>query len=89
VRFAVAVGIGRAFRFLLEGFIAVRYGERAKEVLARNYPAVGLGVAVLIVAVFVIRNLLKRRRGKIGAGGRGPGAGEEHRAGGKSLSEEG
>ena len=62
-RFAVAVAAGRAFRFFLEGFLAVRYGEQAKELLARNYPAVGLGLAALIVAAFVVRGLL-RRRGK-------------------------
>ena len=62
VRFAAAVAVGRAFRFFLEGFLAVRYGERAKEVLAQNYPAVGLGVAVLVVIVFVLRGLLKRKK---------------------------
>ena len=62
VRFAAAVAVGRAFRFFLEGFLAVRYGEQAKEVLARNYPAVGLGVAALVVAVFVVRGLFKRRQ---------------------------
>jgi membrane protein YqaA with SNARE-associated domain len=61
VRFAAAVAVGRAFRFFLEGFLAVRYGERAKEVLAQNYPAVGLGVAALVVVVFVVRGLLKRK----------------------------
>ena len=67
-RFALAVGLGRAFRFFLEGFIAVRYGERAKEVLAANYPAVGVSVAALIIVGFVIRNLLKRRKGVAEAG---------------------
>jgi membrane protein YqaA with SNARE-associated domain len=62
-RFAVAVAAGRAFRFFLEGYLAVRYGERAKELLAENYTAVGLGLAALLVAVFVVRGLL-RRRGK-------------------------
>jgi membrane protein YqaA with SNARE-associated domain len=60
-RFAIAVAIGRAFRFFLEGFLAVRYGEQAKELLAKNYPAVGLGLAALIVVVFVARGLLSRR----------------------------
>ena len=72
VRFAAAVAVGRAFRFFLEGFLAVRYGERAKEVLAQNYPAVGLGVAVLVVIIFVMRGLLKRKKG----GGRPAGVGE-------------
>ena len=62
VRFAAAVAVGRAFRFFLEGFLAVRYGERAKDLLAENYPAVGLGVAALVVVAFVLRSLLKRKR---------------------------
>lgn len=62
VRFALAVAAGRAVRFFLEGFIAVRYGERAQEVLARNFAAVGLGLAAVVVLFFVVRALLKRRR---------------------------
>jgi membrane protein YqaA with SNARE-associated domain len=61
LRFTIAVAAGRAFRFLLEGFLAVRYGERAKEVLAANYPAIGIGLAVLLILVFVIRGLLRRK----------------------------
>ncbi len=64
VRFALAVAAGRAFRFFLEGFIAVRYGDRAKEVLAENYPTVGLTVAGLLVVVFVVRAFLKRRKAR-------------------------
>ncbi|HWW76907.1 MAG TPA: VTT domain-containing protein [Pyrinomonadaceae bacterium] len=73
-RFVAAVAVGRAFRFLLEGFLAVKYGERAKEVLAANYPAVGLGVAALLVVIFVVRGLLKRK-GKA-AEGEGAAAGK-------------
>lgn len=61
-RFVLAVAAGRAFRFFLEGFLAVRYGERAKDLLAENYPLAGIGVAVLIVVVFVLRSWSKRRR---------------------------
>lgn len=74
VRFAMAVAIGRAFRFFLEGFLAVRYGERAGELLKQNYPAVGLGLAALIVVAFVARGLLKRK-GKKDGGGPGLSAG--------------
>jgi membrane protein YqaA with SNARE-associated domain len=63
LRFALAVAAGRAFRFFLEGFLAVRYGDRAKDLLAENYPAVGLGLAAVIVVVFVVRGLLRRRKG--------------------------
>jgi membrane protein YqaA with SNARE-associated domain len=60
VRFTIAIAGGRTFRYLLEGYIASRYGDRAEEILRHYYPAIGLGLAVLIVAVFVGRNLLKR-----------------------------
>jgi membrane protein YqaA with SNARE-associated domain len=60
VRFALAVAAGRAFRYTLIGYLAAHYGEHAKELLARYYPYVGLGLAVLLVAVFVLQNLLKK-----------------------------
>lgn len=59
VRFASAVAVGRAFRFLLEGYIATRYGDRAKDILAQYYPYIGIGLAVLVVLVFVGRNRMK------------------------------
>jgi membrane protein YqaA with SNARE-associated domain len=61
IRFAIAIFAGRLFRFLLEGYLAIRYGAQAKEVLARNYPWIGLGLAIAIIAFFVTRNLLKRK----------------------------
>jgi membrane protein YqaA with SNARE-associated domain len=60
-RFAIAVGVGRAFRYLLEGYFAAYYGDHAKELLSRYYPAIGIGVAVLIIAIFVARSLVKSR----------------------------
>jgi membrane protein YqaA with SNARE-associated domain len=59
-RFALAIIGGRLFRFLLEGYLAIRYGAQAKQVLAKYYPWIGLGLAVLILAFFVIRNTKKR-----------------------------
>lgn len=63
VRFAVAIGIGRAFRYLLEGYLAANYGDHAKELLAHYYPVIGISLAVLIVVFFVARNLLRKRSG--------------------------
>ncbi|HEX7177392.1 MAG TPA: VTT domain-containing protein [Pyrinomonadaceae bacterium] len=68
LRFALAVAAGRTVRFLLEGYLAVRYGEQAKQVLADNYPVVGLGLAALIVLVFLVRALLKKKREGAGGG---------------------
>lgn len=62
LRFTLAIIAGRMFRFLLEGYLAVRYGEQAKEVLTRYYPWIGLGVAIVIVVFFVMRN---RRKNKL------------------------
>lgn len=60
-RFMIAIVVGRAFRFLLEGFFAMRYGEQAKEILARYYPWIGLGV-VLIILIYVSSMSLRRHR---------------------------
>lgn len=60
-RFLVAIVVGRGFRFLLEGYFAVRYGAQAKMFLAKYYPWIGLGLAVMIIAVVVARSLWKRR----------------------------
>ena len=61
VRFMIAIVVGRAFRFLLEGYFAVRYGAEAKEILAKYYPWIGLGLVLAIVLVVVLKRILKRQ----------------------------
>src|SRR5437868_9222108 len=61
-RFATAIVVGRAFRYLLEGYLAAEYGERAKEILAHYYPVIGLGLAAAIVALFIGKTLVQRAR---------------------------
>jgi membrane protein YqaA with SNARE-associated domain len=61
LRFTIAIAVGRSFRYVLEAYLAARYGERATALLAQYYPAIGIGLAVLIIVVFVGRNLLRRR----------------------------
>ncbi|MGH9971670.1 MAG: YqaA family protein [Pyrinomonadaceae bacterium] len=65
-RFLVAIVVGRGFRFLLEGYFAIRYGAQAKLFLARYYPWIGLGLAVVIVAVFLVRGVWKRGPESVG-----------------------
>lgn len=60
-RFLVAIVVGRGFRFLLEGYFALRYGAQAKIFLAKYYPWIALGLAVMIVAGFLTRSLWKRK----------------------------
>ena len=59
-RFMIAVTVGRAFRFLLEGYFAVRYGAGAKLILAKYYPWIGVGLAVFILLVVGFRTLFRR-----------------------------
>jgi membrane protein YqaA with SNARE-associated domain len=59
LRFALAIAVGRAFRFLLEGYLAAYYGEQAKDLLARYYPVIGIGLAALIIAFAIGRSLLR------------------------------
>ena len=49
VRFMIAIVAGRAFRFLLEGYLAIRFGDEAKAILARYYPWIGLGLAFAVL----------------------------------------
>lgn len=60
LRFTMAIAAGRIFRYLLEGYLAARYGEQAKEILAHYYPAIGIGLAVAIISFFIVKNLMKR-----------------------------
>jgi uncharacterized membrane protein YdjX (TVP38/TMEM64 family) len=74
-RFLIAIIVGRGFRFLLEGYFAIRYGAQAKAVLARYYPWIGLVLAILVIVVFLTRGLLKRRSGSASAAEEGLEAG--------------
>ena len=60
MRFMLAIIAGRAFRFLLEGYFAVRYGAAAKEILAKYYPWIGLALVVAIVLFVFIRRWIGR-----------------------------
>lgn len=58
LRFMLAIIAGRAFRFVLEGYFAVRYGAQAKEILAKYYPWIGLGLVVVIVLFVLLKRLI-------------------------------
>ena len=60
LRFMLAIIVGRGFRFLLEGYFAVRYGAQAKEIIAKYYPWIGLGLVVGIVIFVLLRQKFKR-----------------------------
>ena len=62
LRFMLAIIAGRAFRFVLEGYFAVRYGTQAKEILARYYPWIGLALVTAILVIVFVKQRRKRPR---------------------------
>lgn len=68
MRFTLAVAGGRTFRYLLLGYLAASYGDEAKDLLARYYPAIGITLAVLIILFFVAKAVM-RQSGKGEASG--------------------
>ena len=67
LRFMLAIIAGRAFRFLLEGYFAVRYGGEAKEILAKYYPWIGLGLVVAIVTFVIVKRVMSRNQDEAAA----------------------
>ena len=61
-RFIIAVAAGRGFRYFLEGFLAVKYGEAAKDYMHQNYPYIALGVVALIFISALLYFLYRRNR---------------------------
>ena len=60
LRFMLAIVAGRAFRFLLEGYFAVRYGAEAKVILVKYYPWIGLGLVAAIVLFVIVKQRRKQ-----------------------------
>ena len=61
-KFIFAITTGRGFRYFLEGFLAVEYGEAAKEFMHKHYPYIALGVVALITIGFLSYLLYRRNR---------------------------
>ena len=49
-RFAIAITIGRAIRYFAEGYLAVRYGDRAIEYVHANGKTVSLAIVGVLLA---------------------------------------
>ena len=62
LRFVTAVAIGRGIRYFSEGLLAVWYGKQALQIVADNFPIVGLVLAALIVAGAIVYVYMRRRR---------------------------
>ena len=73
-RFGLAIVIGRGIRYFGQGYLAVRYGERAVEMVKANGTEAGIGLAVLAMAIGLIYYLVKRQRSQPRRSGKSPGS---------------
>ena len=63
VRFALAIGGGRGFRYFMEAWLAVRYGDQAIEFLKTNGRTMSIGLAIAVAIVGISYAVWRRRRG--------------------------
>jgi uncharacterized membrane protein YdjX (TVP38/TMEM64 family) len=62
-RFITAIFLGRAVRFLVEGWLAIRFGEDAARIIRQHGWKVLIAVAVLVLGLFAFNFLRARSSG--------------------------
>jgi membrane protein YqaA with SNARE-associated domain len=73
-RFGVAIVIGRGLRYFGQGYLAVRYGEQAVEMMKSHGSEVGIGLAVLALVVGALYYFVMRQRSQPSRAGKSPGS---------------
>jgi membrane protein YqaA with SNARE-associated domain len=61
-KFILAVTLGRGLRYFFEGYLAVEYGERARDYMHENYPYIALALGLAVVFGFLVFYLIRRSR---------------------------
>ena len=64
LQFVAAVGIARGVRYLALGYLTIRYGEQAEELMATRGREVALWAAAVIAGLAVLWWLLQKRWGR-------------------------
>src|SRR6185369_3786113 len=60
-RFITAIFIGRALRFLIEGWLAIRFGEDAGRIIKQHGWKLLVATAVIVVIAVLVKRTLSRR----------------------------
>ena len=67
-KFIAAIAIGRGFRYFLEGYLAVRYGEQAFAYMKEYYPHIAAAMVLILLigalTLYVWRRNLKQETGR-------------------------
>ena len=61
-KFLLAITLGRGFRYFLQGYLAVRYGQQALYYMRHHYPTIAWVVLALLVSGLLIVLSLRRIR---------------------------
>jgi membrane protein YqaA with SNARE-associated domain len=61
-RFVAAIAIGRGVRYFVEGYLAIRYGDRAIDFIRDNGRTMSLALVGVMVVGFALFLLIKRTR---------------------------
>ena len=59
-RFVATVFAGRLIRFLGEAYVAMKFGDRAAEIVAEHYPSIAGALAAAVVLVLLMRRFVQR-----------------------------
>lgn len=62
LRFILAIAVGRAIRYLLEGYLALRFGDEAITIVQRYSTPISLSAIGIVLIVFIVRALVRRAR---------------------------
>ena len=60
-RFVVAILIGRGVRYFVQAYLAVRYGERALEMIRAHGAEAGIALAVIVAAIGLAAYMFRRQ----------------------------
>lgn len=63
-KFAAAITVGRGIRYFGQGYLAVRYGEAAIDMVREHGAEVGIGLAVIALAIGLIYYFARSRGGR-------------------------
>jgi membrane protein YqaA with SNARE-associated domain len=73
-RFGAAIALGRGIRYFGQGYLAVRYGDRAVELVRAYGTEAGLAAAALAIVIGVSYYLVRRQRSQPSSAGSSPGS---------------
>ena len=70
LRFLIAIFIGRSVRFLVEGWLAIKFGEDAARIIRQHGWKVLIAIAVLLLGILALNFFRRRSRSSVASNNR-------------------